>query len=103
MIALNLQHLSFAELAGRLDYGQIAPIGWIYLHKALWELTHNLELGLEAAPVRQRARDAGPVPRPGVPRARPLRRPGGDRADLPVLAAGDLRRQRQTLRGRHPS
>ena len=46
MIALNLQHLSYAELAGRLDYGQIAPIGWIYLHKALWELTHNLELGL---------------------------------------------------------
>ncbi len=23
-----------------------APVGWVYLHKALWELTHNLELGL---------------------------------------------------------
>ncbi len=32
-IAVNLQRRSFAELHGRLDFDQIAPPGWLWLHK----------------------------------------------------------------------
>lgn len=46
MLALNLRHLSWAELAGKLDYNQLAPIGWLYLQKALYDQTGNLEYGL---------------------------------------------------------
>lgn len=46
MVALNLRHLSWGELAGRLDYDQLAPIGWLYLQKALYQLTGDLEFGL---------------------------------------------------------
>lgn len=46
MLALNLRHLSWGELTGRLDYNQLAPIGWIYLQKAIYDQTQNLEYGL---------------------------------------------------------
>jgi hypothetical protein len=46
MVALNLRHLTWAELAGRLDYDQLAPIGWLYLQKGLYQLTGDLEFGL---------------------------------------------------------
>lgn len=42
MLALNIRHLSPTELMGKLDYDQIAPLGWLQLEKLL--------LGLPVAP-----------------------------------------------------
>jgi hypothetical protein len=46
MIALNIQYLSLDELRGKLNYDQVAPVGWIYLERALYALTGNFEYAL---------------------------------------------------------
>ena len=51
MIALNIRHLSFAELAGKLDYNQMAPVGWSYIEKVAFNLFGDLEYGLRLWPV----------------------------------------------------
>jgi hypothetical protein len=48
MVALNVRHLSYAELTGKLDYDQLAPVGWLFLQKFIYEATGNLEYGLRA-------------------------------------------------------
>ncbi|MGH7021280.1 MAG: hypothetical protein ACREEY_15475, partial [Brevundimonas sp.] len=45
-IALNVRHLSFAELLGPLDYGQVAPVGWLLGEKLLDGLTGRYEYDL---------------------------------------------------------
>lgn len=51
MIGLNLQHLSYGELSGKLDYNQMAPVGWSYLEKAILGLVGDPEYGLRLWPV----------------------------------------------------
>lgn len=51
MIALNLKHLSWIELAGKLEHAQFAPLGWLYLQKAILIVTSNYEFGLRALSV----------------------------------------------------
>jgi len=46
MIALNLRDLSWKQVVTRLEYAQMAPIGWLLGQKALLELTGNLEYSL---------------------------------------------------------
>lgn len=48
MIALNLRELGWNEIVGGLQYAQMAPIGWLFTQKALFELTGSLEYGLRA-------------------------------------------------------
>lgn len=45
-IALNVRHLSFSELLGPLDYGQVAPVGWLLGEKLLDGLTGRYEYDL---------------------------------------------------------
>ena len=46
MIALNLRDLGWHEIIRKLEYSQMAPIGWLAVQKALLEITGNLEYGL---------------------------------------------------------
>lgn len=45
-VGLNIHYLSFSELAGQLDYSQVAPIGWLWTLKLLDGVTGNLEYDL---------------------------------------------------------
>lgn len=49
MITLNLRSLNWRELSGPLEFEQVAPLGWLYLQKALLILTGNQEYGLRLA------------------------------------------------------
>ncbi|HWG98399.1 MAG TPA: glycosyltransferase family 39 protein [Pilimelia sp.] len=40
-IALNLRRRSYPELAGPLDYDQLAPLGWLWLEKSLLAVGHG--------------------------------------------------------------
>ncbi len=46
MIALNLRDLGWDEIARKLEYAQMAPIGWLFVQKALLELMGNPEYSL---------------------------------------------------------
>jgi len=46
MIALNLRHHTFAGLLQPLDYNQIAPVGWLLLHKAILNLWTNIDYSM---------------------------------------------------------
>lgn len=46
MIALNIRHLSPTELMGRLEYDQVAPIGWLQLEKLASYLPFRSEYAL---------------------------------------------------------
>jgi hypothetical protein len=49
-LALNLIHKSFASLAGHLDYGQMAPIGFLWLEKSVASLFGTGEAALRLVP-----------------------------------------------------
>ena len=46
MVFLNMQNRSYLELAEPLDYHQMAPIGWLFLHKAMIDLFGGSEYSL---------------------------------------------------------
>lgn len=45
MIALNLRDLGWDEIVKKLEYSQMAPVGWLVVQKALIEFTGSLEYG----------------------------------------------------------
>ena len=49
-LALNLIHKSYASLAGHLDYGQMAPIGFLWLEKSVVSLFGTGEAALRLLP-----------------------------------------------------
>ncbi|MBW7998563.1 MAG: hypothetical protein FVQ81_18715, partial [Candidatus Glassbacteria bacterium] len=50
MIGKNIIDRSFAQLFQSLDYGQIAPIGWLILEKVAYNMIGGLEYSLRLAP-----------------------------------------------------
>ena len=50
-LALNIAARSFAELTGRLDHAQIAPVGFLFLEKAAVELIGINEFALRLFPL----------------------------------------------------
>lgn len=51
MVAANIRDRGFSELSGELWLGQTAPLGWLYLQRAMLQLFGTSEVALRFVPV----------------------------------------------------